>query len=85
MSCEDPALEIYKIIYGARPHSQMKKFLVQIQPGAQTRCNLADDLLAHLIAREVGRIVEANSTGPVPLVSVIAEECRCELCERGEH
>lgn len=58
----------------------MKKFLVQIQPGAETRFNFDDDTLAHLIAREVGRIVKANTTGPVSLVSVIREECRCEIC-----
>jgi hypothetical protein len=52
----------------------MKKFLIQIQPGAATRFNLDDDTLAHLIAREVGRIVAANTSGPEPSVTVIQEE-----------
>lgn len=58
----------------------MKKFLVQIQPGAETRWLINDEQLETLIAQEVGRAVLLNTGGKVPSVTVTREECRCEIC-----
>lgn len=58
----------------------MKKFLIQIQPGPDTRWLFDDETIAHTIARDVGTIIRNASMGPEPSVTVIQEECPCEIC-----
>jgi hypothetical protein len=59
---------------------RMKKFLLQIQPGADTRWLVDDDTLAHHIAKQMGGVMRMTTGGQIPAITVIREECACEIC-----
>ncbi len=61
-----------------------KKFLLTVTCADATRFDYDEARIASELQFSAENLFRDITTGPVPAITVIQDECRCEICEASE-